>query len=119
MKMIIDGKPADASNGAVIEVINPANGKVIDTVPAATEEDVARAVEKAKQGQKKWAQVPVSEKGEILLKFVALAGRGNRNRQRFDLRALRRLLLSGIWATKGRTATENCSSFLTESATGF
>jgi succinate-semialdehyde dehydrogenase/glutarate-semialdehyde dehydrogenase len=72
MKMIIDGKAVDASNGAVIEVTNPANGRVIDTVPAATEEDVARAVEKAKQGQKKWAQIPVSERGEILLKFVAL-----------------------------------------------
>ncbi|MDR2095539.1 MAG: aldehyde dehydrogenase family protein [Treponema sp.] len=72
MKMIIDGKPVDASNRAVIDVTNPATGKVIDTIPAATEEDVALAVEKAKQGQKKWAQVPVSEKGEILLKFVAL-----------------------------------------------
>jgi succinate-semialdehyde dehydrogenase/glutarate-semialdehyde dehydrogenase len=72
MKMIIDGKGVDASNGAVIEVTNPANGKVIDTVPAATEEDVVLAVEKAKQGQKKWAQVPVHEKGDILLMFVAL-----------------------------------------------
>jgi succinate-semialdehyde dehydrogenase/glutarate-semialdehyde dehydrogenase len=72
MKMIIDGKKADASNGAVIEVTNPANGKVIDTVPAATEADVIRAVERAKAGQKKWAQVPVHEKGDILLKFVAL-----------------------------------------------
>jgi succinate-semialdehyde dehydrogenase/glutarate-semialdehyde dehydrogenase len=72
MKMIIDGKAVNASDGAVIEVTNPANGKVIDTVPAATEADVKLAVEKAREGQKKWAQVPVHEKGEILLKFVAL-----------------------------------------------
>ncbi|MDR2729941.1 MAG: aldehyde dehydrogenase family protein [Treponema sp.] len=72
MKMIIDGKAVDASNGAVIEVTNPANGKVLDTVPAATEEDVRLAVEKAKAGQKIWAKVPVHEKGDILLKFVAL-----------------------------------------------
>ena len=72
MKMIIDGKAADASNNAVIEVINPANGKVIDTVPAATEADVALAVSKAKQGQKIWAKVPLHEKGDILLRFVAL-----------------------------------------------
>jgi succinate-semialdehyde dehydrogenase/glutarate-semialdehyde dehydrogenase len=45
---------------------------MIDTVPAATEDDVKRAVEKAKQGQKIWAKVPVHEKGDILLKFVAL-----------------------------------------------
>ena len=72
MKMIINGQAVDASDGAVIEVTNPANGKVIDTVPAATEQDVALAVEKAKQAQKIWAQVPGSEKGEILLQFVAL-----------------------------------------------
>ncbi|MCL2244051.1 MAG: aldehyde dehydrogenase family protein [Treponema sp.] len=72
MKMIIDGKAVDASNEAVIEVINPANGKVIDTVPAATEADVANAVAKAKLGQKIWAKVPLHEKGDILLKFVAL-----------------------------------------------
>ncbi|MCL2008613.1 MAG: aldehyde dehydrogenase family protein [Treponema sp.] len=72
MKMIIDGKAVDASDKAVIEVINPANGKVIDTVPAATEADVKLAVEKAMQGQKIWAKVPVHEKGDILLKFVAL-----------------------------------------------
>jgi succinate-semialdehyde dehydrogenase/glutarate-semialdehyde dehydrogenase len=72
MKMIIGGKGVDASNGAVVEVSNPANGKVIDTVPAATEEDIKRAVAQAKAGQKKWAQVSLHEKGDILLKFVAL-----------------------------------------------
>lgn len=69
--MIIDGRAVDASNHAVIEIINPANGKVIDTVPAATEDDVALAVVKAKQAQKIWAKVPLHEKGDILLKFVA------------------------------------------------
>jgi succinate-semialdehyde dehydrogenase/glutarate-semialdehyde dehydrogenase len=72
MKMIIDGKAVDASGGATIPVTNPATGKVIDTVPSATEADVKTAVEKAKQGQKIWARVPLHEKGDILLKFVAL-----------------------------------------------
>ena len=72
MKMIIDGKAVNAANNAVIEVTNPANGKVIDTVPAATEDDVKLAVEKAKAGQKIWAKVPVHERGDILIKFVEL-----------------------------------------------
>jgi acyl-CoA reductase-like NAD-dependent aldehyde dehydrogenase len=72
MKMIIDGKAVDASGGATIPVTNPATGKVIDTIPAASEADVKLAVEKAKQGQKIWAKVPLHEKGDILLKFVAL-----------------------------------------------
>jgi succinate-semialdehyde dehydrogenase/glutarate-semialdehyde dehydrogenase len=72
MKMIINGKAVDASGGATIPVTNPATGQVIDTVPSATEADVKLAVEKAKQGQKVWAKVPLHEKGDILLKFVAL-----------------------------------------------
>lgn len=72
MKMIIDGKAVDASNGEVIEVTNPANGKVLDTVPAATEEDVKLAVQKAVVGQKEWARVPVYKRGEILMKFLDL-----------------------------------------------
>ena len=73
MKMIINGKQVDASNGEVIEVLNPATGEVIDTVPAATQEDVASAVEAAVQAQKIWNDVPVHERGEILMQFVALA----------------------------------------------
>lgn len=75
MKMILNGFPADASGGGVIEVLNPAGGTVIDTVPSATKDDVHFAVEKAKEGQKKWAAVPVAERGEILKKFVALVER--------------------------------------------
>ncbi|MDR1657339.1 MAG: aldehyde dehydrogenase family protein [Deltaproteobacteria bacterium] len=72
MLMIIDGKEVPSSNGQTIEVINPATGKVVDTVPAATEADVNLAVEKAKIGQKKWAKVPVYQKVEILYKFLDL-----------------------------------------------
>ena len=56
MKMFIDGKPADASNGEVIEVLNPATGEVIDTVPSATKEDVERAVTVAVDGEKAWCR---------------------------------------------------------------
>jgi succinate-semialdehyde dehydrogenase/glutarate-semialdehyde dehydrogenase len=72
MKMIINGQQVDASNGEVIEVINPATGAVVDTVPSATEEDVARAVEVAVKAQKLWNEVPVHERGEILMRFVEL-----------------------------------------------
>lgn len=72
MKMIIDGKAVDASNGEVIEVTNPATGAVVDSVPSATEEDVKRAVEKAVAGQKIWNEVPVHERGAILMRFVEL-----------------------------------------------
>ncbi len=72
MKMIIGGKAVDASNGEVIKVTNPATGAVVDTVPSATEEDVKLAVAKAVAGQKVWNEVPVHERGAILMKFVDL-----------------------------------------------
>ena len=70
MKMFINGVPCDASDGVTIDVINPATGKVIDTVPAATQEDVNKAVACAKAAQKEWAAVPVSEKVDIMYKFL-------------------------------------------------
>ena len=70
MKMFINGAQCDASDGATIEVTNPATGAVIDTIPAATKEDVDRAVACAKEAQKAWADVSVSQKVEILYKFL-------------------------------------------------
>ena len=75
MKMLIGGKAVDASNGASIDVINPATGAVIDTVPAATEEDVAQAVACAKAAQKEWAKIPVYQRVEIMYKFIDLVER--------------------------------------------
>jgi succinate-semialdehyde dehydrogenase/glutarate-semialdehyde dehydrogenase len=75
MKMFIGGKSVDASDGQIIKVINPATGEVIDSIPSATEEDVAIAVAEAKKGQKIWSKSPVYEKVEIMYKFLALVER--------------------------------------------
>lgn len=72
MKMIIDGKQVDASDKKVLEILNPATGKVIDTVPEATLQDVDDAVKAAKAAQKIWAKVPVYERVEIMMKFLSL-----------------------------------------------
>ncbi len=70
MKMFINGVPADAADGATLDVINPATGEVVDTVPAATKEDIDKAVACAKAAQKEWAEVPVSEKVDIMYRFL-------------------------------------------------
>lgn len=70
MKMFINGAAVEASDGQTIDVINPATGEVVDTIPAATEEDVKQAVEKAVVAQKIWADVPVYQKAEIMYKFL-------------------------------------------------
>ena len=48
-KMIIGGKSADASDGAVLKNYNPYTGELIGTVPAATKEDVDRALRRARR----------------------------------------------------------------------
>ena len=78
MQMIINGAKVNASNKSVIKVINPFNGKVVNTVPNATEKDVDKAVRAAKKAQKAWANVPVWKKVEILKTFLDLVDK-NKN----------------------------------------
>lgn len=75
MKMFIGGKATDASDGATLEVTNPSNGEVIDTVPSATESDVQHAFDVARAAQKEWAAKPVFERAEIMEKFLELVDR--------------------------------------------
>ena len=56
-QMYIDGEWVDASDGAVIEVINPADETVVHTVPAATEADLDRALAAADRAWKQWREV--------------------------------------------------------------
>lgn len=77
MKMLIGGQRVDASDGKTIDVINPANGKLVDTVPSATKADIDRAVELSKLGQKEWAATPIVERCAVVQRFLKLF-EGNR-----------------------------------------
>ena len=72
VKNLIGYEWKEASNGATIEVVNPAKQELIDTVPNVTLEDVDTAVKVAKVEQKKWEQVPIWKRADILYKFVNL-----------------------------------------------
>jgi len=73
MKMSIGGKKCDASDGTKLEVRNPANGKLVDTVPAATSADVEEALIHAREGLKVWSAVPLHERARILGDFARSA----------------------------------------------
>lgn len=72
MRNLVGKEWKDASNGAVTEVINPATGELIDTVPNSTVEDVDACVKVAHEAQKAWAKMPMHERGDILYKFADL-----------------------------------------------
>ncbi len=75
MKNLIGYEWKEASNGAKIEVVNPAKQEVINTVPNASLEDVDEAVKIAQIEQKKWKERPIHERADILYKFVELVER--------------------------------------------
>ena len=68
MKMFINGREADASDGEFFDVINSATHEKIDTVPKATGADVQEAIDAAQEGKKVWAATPVHERARILTK---------------------------------------------------
>ena len=70
MKMIIDGKKVDSVSKETFDVIAPATGKVVDSVPKATAEDIEKAVTAAVKGQKEWEKFSVTERADVLYKFV-------------------------------------------------
>ena len=70
MKMIINGKKADSISGETFDVIAPATGQVIDSVPKATAEDIDEAITAAVKGQKVWEKTPVSERASVLYRFL-------------------------------------------------
>jgi succinate-semialdehyde dehydrogenase/glutarate-semialdehyde dehydrogenase len=64
--MFINGEWADALNGETSEVKNPANGKVIDSVPSAGKEDVEAAISAAQKASASWADTSPDERAAIL-----------------------------------------------------
>ncbi len=69
-QLYINGGYTSATSGRTFETINPANGDVLATVQAAGREDVDRAVESARQGQKIWAAMTAMERSRILRRAV-------------------------------------------------
>ncbi len=75
MKSLIGANWKDAKDGNVIEVRNPANNELIDTVPSLSKEEVDEAIDYAYEHQKEWESIPVHEKCSIMMKFVELVER--------------------------------------------
>jgi 1-pyrroline dehydrogenase len=60
------------TNVATIEVVNPATGETIDSVPNMTAEEVDEAVERAKQALPQWLDATPKERSELLHKLAQI-----------------------------------------------
>ena len=70
MKMLIDGEWVASSDGREMAILNPATGAVIDTVPAGTAADAARAVGAANRAKVAMAAMPAHRRSAILARVA-------------------------------------------------
>lgn len=73
-RMLIGGQWVASSNGQTLEVLNPADESLLATVPAATEADVDRAVQAARQAFEApgWAKMRPDQRQRLLLRLADL-----------------------------------------------
>ena len=73
-QLFIDGVFCDASDGARFETVNPANGQRWASAPAATGEDVERAVNAAHRALRSgpWPQTTPTQRGQLLFRLADL-----------------------------------------------
>jgi succinate-semialdehyde dehydrogenase / glutarate-semialdehyde dehydrogenase len=68
----VAGEWVQADDGATFDVVNPARGDVICTVPNLGRAETARAIAAANVAQKDWAARPAKERANILRKWFDL-----------------------------------------------
>ncbi len=64
--MFIDGIWVESSSGKRIEVINPANGDIVATVPEGNKEDASKAIDSGYDAFPGWSKIPAIRRGHIL-----------------------------------------------------
>jgi succinate-semialdehyde dehydrogenase/glutarate-semialdehyde dehydrogenase len=70
--MLIGGDRRRAVGNIEIEVVNPATEELVDTVPAASPEDVELAVETAKRALREWSATDVEKRAAVLGQAASL-----------------------------------------------
>lgn len=66
----IDGHWVEPARKHTIDVINPANGAVFDTIAAGDAEDIERAIAAARRAQPGFAQTPLAERRRLMARVV-------------------------------------------------
>ena len=64
--MLIGGDWRESSDAARFDVIDPATGDVVGTVPDASDRDVRAAIEAAAGALEQWRSVPAVERARLL-----------------------------------------------------
>ncbi len=68
-QVLVAGQWCDADDGKTVDVINPADGKKLGTVPMCGSAETERAIAAADKAQRAWRDVPAKERSAILRKL--------------------------------------------------
>ena len=68
----ISGAAAQSAAERKLPVLNPATAETLGMVPMSTAAELDQAVKAASEAQKKWAQVPVKDRVQVLFKLKAI-----------------------------------------------
>jgi succinate-semialdehyde dehydrogenase/glutarate-semialdehyde dehydrogenase len=71
-ELYIDGRWVPASDGARMEIIDPADERVVDSVPVATTNDLDRALEVADRAWRGWREVDAWSRSTVLRRIAGL-----------------------------------------------
>jgi succinate-semialdehyde dehydrogenase / glutarate-semialdehyde dehydrogenase len=66
-KMFIAGEPTGSSSGQTYEVINPANGEVVDSAPKGNENDARAAIDAAYAAFPAWSETSAESRAQLIL----------------------------------------------------
>ena len=101
-QMLIGGQWVDASDGGQFDSVNPATGKVWSRVPAATEEDVDRAVRAAHDAfcDGPWSKMTPTERGKHLRRLAELLAEHSEELGRTETIDTGKMLKETRWQAK-------------------
>ncbi len=72
IKQLINGKFQSSNTKNWIDITNPATQEVIAKAPCTTDEEIALAIDSARQAFSSWSNTPVPERSRLMLRYQAL-----------------------------------------------
>ncbi|MBN3763852.1 betaine-aldehyde dehydrogenase [Burkholderia sp. Ac-20365] len=85
-RLYIGGEYVDATSGATFDTFDPATGEPLATVQQASEADIDRAVQSAREGQRAWAAMTAMQRSRILRRAVELLRERNDELAELEMR---------------------------------
>ena len=99
-QMLIDGNWVDAADGATFDSVNPASGEAWATIPEASAEDVAQAVQAAHRAFGDWAATTPTARGQFLRNLADLLADKSEELGRIETIDSGKILAETRWQAK-------------------